>query len=123
VGTFSAQAEKYVASMALKNRWKHTATGVGKRHTVNMTSVRNCVVSSMSHTTANPVNNTTPYTIIEKAMALYDSQQENKSRILRTAMNQLISESAMHMKRLGSANVACSDQRQYQNLWHALCNV
>lgn len=80
-------------------------------------------MSSMSHTTANPVNNTTPYTIIEKAMSLYDSQQENKSRILRTAMNQLISESAMHMKRLGSANVACSDQRQYQNLWHALCNV
>lgn len=70
VGTFLAQAEKYVASMALKNRWKHTATGVGKRHTVNMTSVRNCVVSSMSHTTANPVKNTL---LNARTLSLYDS--------------------------------------------------
>ena len=112
MGTFSAQAEKYVASIALKNRWKHTATGVGKRHTVNMTSVRNCVVSNMSHTTANPVKNTILYTVIARALSLYDSQQENKSYMLRTVVHQLIAESATHMKRLRSANVALSDQKQ-----------
>ena len=79
VGTFSAQAEKYVASMALKNRWKHTATGVGKRHTVNITSVRNCVVSSMSQTTANPVKNTIIfYTLKTRGLSVYDSQQEKQ---------------------------------------------
>lgn len=41
--------------MALKKIWKHTAIGVGTFQTVSMTSVRNWVVSSMSHTTARPV--------------------------------------------------------------------
>lgn len=109
--------------MALKNRWKHTATGVGKRHTVNMTSVRNCVVSSMSHTTANPVKNTIFCKVTAKALSLCDSQQEYRSCTLRPVEHQLIPESAAHMKRLRSANVACSDQTQYQNPWRALCKV
>lgn len=75
--------------MALKNRWKQTATGVGKRHTVSMTNVRNCVVSSISHTTANPATAHTSFEMQGDPLALYDSEQVHTECMPRIRVVQL----------------------------------